>query len=506
MTRQQTVRRLIFSVIVTVSVLSVCPANRAQQSQTAASSPGELTVDRIFRAPSLSGHLNPGLTWMPDGKRLSYVETVGTGKDARRELWVVDAATGQRSVLVPADKWDAALTNPSAANTQATGLGRHAPPLYQWAPSGEAILFQGANSLAWYDLKSQSSRVLVSGTQDLADPKISPDGKFVSFIRSHNLWAVSTADRKEHALTLGGTEDIRKGELDWVYPEELDITTAYWWSPDSSSVAYLEMDQRKVSQFSLLNFESYTGEAELQRYPVPSGTNPIVHVYVVSAEGGTPRLMDTGAETDIYLARVNWVPDSKRLTIQRLNREQNNLDLLLADASSGKTTTILTEKDPYWINVSDDLRFLKDSKRFLWSSERTGYRHLYLYDLGGKQLAQLTKGDWEVTQVDAVDEAKGIIYFTATEKSPIERQLYRVSLDGSGFSRVTKDAGTHGIRFSPTTAAYVDTYSNAITPPRRDTYAADGSKSATLEEDKCRNLPAIIFHRSSFSPSSRTTA
>jgi len=225
MTRQQTVRRLIFSVIVTVSVLSVCPANRAQQSQTAASSPGELTVDRIFRAPSLSGHLNPGLTWMPDGKRLSYVETVGTGKDARRELWVVDAATGQRSVLVPADKWDAALTNPSAANTQATGLGRHAPPLYQWAPSGEAILFQGANSLAWYDLKSQSSRVLVSGTQDLADPKISPDGKFVSFIRSHNLWAVSTADGKEHALTLGGTEDIRKGELDWVYPEELDITT-----------------------------------------------------------------------------------------------------------------------------------------------------------------------------------------------------------------------------------------------------------------------------------------
>jgi len=494
MIRQQTVRALIFSGVIAVAVLSTGLASYAQPSQTAASNPGELTVDRIFRAPSLSGHLNTGLAWTPDGNRLSYVETIGTGKDARRELWVVDAATGQRSVLVPADKWDAALTNPTAANTQATGLGRHAPPLYQWAPSGEAILFQGANSLAWYDLKSQSSRVLVSGTQDLADPKVSPDGKYVSFIRDHNLWAASTADGKEHALTQGGTEDVRKGELDWVYPEELDINTAYWWSPDSASIAYLEMDQRKVSQFSLLNFESYTGEAELQRYPVPSGANPIVHVYVVSAAGGTPRLMDTGAETDIYLPRVNWVPDSKRLAIQRLNREQNNLDLLLADASSGKATTILTEKDPCWINVSDDLRFLKDSKHFLWSSERAGYRHLFLYDLSGKQLEQLTKGDWEVTQVDAVDEAKRIIYFSATEKSPIERQLNRVSFDGSGFSRITREAGTHGIRFAPTAASYVDTYSNAMTPPRRDIYVADGSKLATLEEDK---VPALAeYHLS----------
>jgi dipeptidyl-peptidase-4 len=485
---QPTARRLIFSGIAAVVILCSSPAAPAQQSKTAAANPGELTVERIFRAPSLTGHLNPGLTWTPDGKRLSYVETIGTGKDARRELWVVDPATGQRSVLVPADKWDAALTNPAASNTQATGLGRHEPPLYQWTPSGEAILFQGANSLAWYDLKSQSSRVLVSGTQELADPKISPDGKYVGFIRGHNLWAVSTADGKEHALTQGGTEDVRKGELDWVYPEELETTTAYWWSPDSASVAYLEMDQRKVSQFSLLNFQSYTGEAELQRYPVPSGANPIVHVYVVSAAGGPPRLMDTGSETDSYIPRVNWVPDSKRLAIQRLNREQNNLDLVLADAPSGKAATILTERDPDWINVNDDLRFLKDSNRFLWASERTGYRHLFLYDLSGKQLAQLTKGDWEVSQLDAVDEAKGLVYFTATEKSPIERHLYRVSLDGSGFSRITKEAGTHGIRFSPAASSYVDTFSNAMTPPRRDTYAADGSKWATLEEDKVPEL------------------
>jgi len=303
-----------------------------------------------------------------------------------------------------------------------------------------------------------------------------------------NLWLINTADGKAHPLHKAALKMSARARLDWVYPEELDIATAYWWSPDSTSVAYLEMDQRKVSQFSLLNFESYTGEAELQRYPVPSGTNPIVHVYVVSAAGGAPRRMNTGSNSGIYLARVNWVPDSKHLAIQRINREQNQLDLLLADASNGTASTLLTEKDSSWINVNDDLRFLKDSKRFLWASERTGYRHLYLCDVGGKQSAQLTKGDWEVSQVEAVDEAKNTVYFTAAEKSPIERQLYRVSLDGSGFSRITKEAGTHGIRFSPTSAAYVDTYSNAMTPPRRDTFAADGSKLATLEEDKVPEL------------------
>jgi len=487
MSFQPASRRRLPLVFLAFASLCASPCNFAQQGSVA-TNPGELTVDRIFRLPSLGGHLHEGLAWAPDGKRLSYVDTTSKEKGAKHELWVVDAATGQRSVLVSGDQWEAALTGPSAKSTQATGLGRHAPPLYQWAPAGDAILFQGANSLAWFDLKSQSSRILLSGTKEIADPKISPDGKYVSFVREHNLWLVSVADGRERALTTSGNEEIRKGELDWVYPEELDITSAYWWSPDSSSIAFLEMDERKVTQFSLLNFESYTGEAELERYPVPGGANPIVRVYVVPVGGGTPRLMDTGAETDVYLPRVNWLPDSRHLAIERLNREQNVLDLLLADASTGKSSTILTEKDPYWINVHDDLRFLKDSNRFLWSSERSGNRHLYLYDLGGKQLAQLTKGDWEVTKVEALDETGGTVYFTATEKSPIERQLYGVSLDGSQFSHITKEDGTHATLFAPTGTAYVDTYANATAPPRRDTYSANGAKLATLEENKVPEL------------------
>jgi dipeptidyl-peptidase-4 len=382
-----------------------------------------LTIERIYSQPSLSGRLMRGLTWMPDGKQLGYFETKGSGKEAKTELWVMDAANGERRLFVSSDKLESILPADTSRPTQATGLGRRAPSQYQWAADGSGILFQGATALAWLDVKSQAARTLVSGKASIADPKISPDSRSVSFIRDHNVWLVNLADGKERAITQGGTEEIRKGELDWVYPEELDIKTAYWWSPDSSAIAYLEMDERKVSQYPLVDFSSPSGEAEMERYPVAGGANPIVRVLVASLAGGEPRAMDAGAETDMYIPRVNWLTDSKHLAIQRLNRAQTELDLLVADASTGNSHVVLTEKDPYWINVSDELFFLKDGKRFLWSSERSGYRHLYLYDVGGKQLAQLTKGDWEVEAVDAVDEAKDFVYFTATEKSPLERQL-----------------------------------------------------------------------------------
>src|SRR5260370_116267 len=248
------------------------------------------------------------------------------------------------------------------------------------------------------------------------------------------------------------------------------------------------MDERKVSQYPMVDFSSPSGEAEVERYPIAGGANPIVRVLVASLNGGEPRVMDNGAETDISIPRVNWLTDSRHLAIQRLNRTQTALDLLIADAATGKTRTALTENDPYWLNVSDDLYFLKDGKRFLWSSERAGYRHLYLFDVEGKQFAPLTRGEWEVSAVDGIDEAKGLVYFTATEKSPLERQLYRVALDGTGFARITQDAGTHAAVFSPNAAAFYDTYSNTEAPPRQDLYRADGSRIATINENKVSEL------------------
>ncbi len=481
-------RRICFSpaFLTTLFLLAFfAPPSAAQQSATSGKA---LTVERIYSMPSLSGRLTRGLTWTPDGKQLSYFETKGAGKEAKSELWVMEATNGERRLLVAADKLESILPADSSKPTQATGLGRRAPAQYQWAPDGAGILFQGPTALAWLDLKSQAARTLVSGKAAIADPKISPNGKFVSFVRDHNVWLVNLADGKERPITQGGTEEIRKGELDWVYPEELEIKTAYWWSPDSSTIAYLEMDERKVSQYPLVDFSSPSGEAELERYPVAGGANPVVRVLVVSVQGGEPRAMDIGAETDIYIPRVNWLNDSKHIAIQRLNRAQNTLDLLIANAATGKTRTALTESDPSWVNVGDELYFFKDGKRFLWSSERTGYRHLYLYDLEGKLLGQITKGEWEVTSLNAVEESKGVVYFTATEKSPLKRHLYRVGVDGSGFARITKEEGTHDAVLAPSAAAFYDTYSNTAAPPRQDLYRADGSRIAVINENQVTEL------------------
>ncbi|MGA2810025.1 MAG: S9 family peptidase [Candidatus Acidiferrum sp.] len=479
--------RLAVALILALAALGA-PRSRAQQNAASPPPAGALSVDRIYSAPSLSGQLARGLEWSPDGKLLSFFETRGQGKEARTELWSTDATTGERRLLIAADKLLDILPPPPARANQSTGLGRIAPSQYQWAPGSAALLFQGEQSLTWFDLGTQTPRALVSGTETLADPKVSPDGRSVSFVRQHNVWIVDVASGKERAVTHGGTEEMRKGELDWVYPEELEIKTAYWWAPDSSAIAYLEMNESQVTQYPLVDFASYSGDADMERYPIAGGKNPVVRVLVALLKGGEPQVMDTGENSDIYLARVDWLRDARHLAIQRLNRAQTEIDLLIADAATGKTRVALHETDSYWINLSDDLYFLADGKRFVWSSERSGYRHLYLYDLDGKQLAQLTKGAWEETGVEGVDESRALVYFSATEKSVLERHLYRVALDGSGFARITKEDGTHRAVMNEAADKFVDTYSNVMTPPREDLYAVNGSRIATLRENKVAEL------------------
>jgi dipeptidyl-peptidase-4 len=456
-----------------------------------------LTLERLYSQPSLSGRLTQGIEWRPDSKSFSYLERRGAGKDAVTELWTMDTATGERKVLIDAATLKAVTQPEKEKTTQATGLGRVQADNYEWAPGGDSLLFIGSNSLVLLDLKTMALKSLVSSSTEIEDPKFSPDEKWVSFVRDSNLWVVTAAGGEAKALTTGGSEEVLKGKLDWVYPEELDTRTAYWWSPDSSKLAYYEMDERPVTRYPIMDMSSPTGAMDYTRYPQAGEPNPIVRVGVVPVAGGETKWMDTGANTDVYLARVDWLRDSRRVAIQRLNRAQNQLDLLFCDAAAGASKTILTETDKYWINISDDLYFFSDSARFLWSSERTGFRHFYIYDLSGKQLSQVTSGDWEVSGTGGfgprasqpgVDEAHGYIYFLSNKDDVRESQLYRVSLRDKSVTRVTQKPGSHGANLSPDHSAFVDTYSNSMTPPRQDLYRVDGSLIGVINDNKVPEL------------------
>jgi dipeptidyl-peptidase 4 len=453
-----------------------------------------LTVERIYSVPSLSGYLTEGIEWSPDSKRVSYF---GQGRSGL-EMWTTDAATGERKVLVKANVLAAAMPPEKTSAIQSTGLGRVQAENYLWSPAGDALLFIGGSRLVLLDLKTMASKALVTGAGDIEDPKFSPDGKWVSFVRDANLYVVNAATGETRALTTGGSEEILKGQLDWLYPEELDVATAYWWSPDSSKIAYYEMDERPVTRYPIMDMSSPVGAMEYTRYPQAGEANPVVRVGVVPVEGGETKWMDTGAETDVYLARVVWLRDSRRVAIERLNRAQNRLDLLFCDAATGASTTMLTETDPYWINVADDLYFFSDNKRFLWSSERTGFRHYYLYDLAGTQLAQLTSGDWQISgnggfgpgadSHPSVDEAHGFVYFLSNKDDVREGQLYRLSLEDRSVTRVTREPGAHDALVAPDASAFVDTYSTTMTPPRQDLERMDGSRIASIDENKVPEL------------------
>ena len=418
-----------------------------------------LTVERIYSVPSLSGRLTPGIEWAPDGKRISYLERNADGQTGANELWTMDASTGERRILVPKEKLAAVMQPEKNQVVQATGLGRIEPENYIWSPRGNSLLFIGSNRLMLLDLATMTPKRLVAEGTGLEDPKFSPDGKWVSFVRDSNLWIVNIDTGDVKSLTNGGTEEILKGKLDWVYPEELNCTTAYWWSPDSSRIAYYEMDERPVTRYPIVDMSSPVGAIEYTRFPQAGESNPIVRVGVVSIAGGDTKWMDTGTDTDVYLARVDWLRDSVHLAVQRINRAQNRLDLLFFDTSNGSGATVLTESDKYWVNISDDLYFFSDGKRFLWSSERTGFRHYYLYDLAGKELAQVTSGNWDITGTSgfgpgaashpAVDEAHGYIYFLSNKDNVIDTQLYRVSIADRSIARVTRDPGTHDVIFAP---------------------------------------------------------
>jgi dipeptidyl-peptidase-4 len=358
----------------------------------------------------------------------------------------------------------------------------------QWAQDGGTLLLSAGGDLFLFRLGEDSWTQLTATPEVEADPKLSPDGLRVSYRTANDLYVVDISSKQVTRLTRDGSATLWNARLDWVYPEELDLPTAHWWSPDSKQIAYLQFDVSREPLYPHADFLPLRPVYEPQRYPKAGDPNADVRLGVVSATGGDTKWMDLGETRDALLARVRWLPDSSGLLVQRLNRVQNRLDLLLARAATSSSRLVLREEDRFWVNVADILEFLDNGAEFLWSSERSGFRHLYRYSLDGRQLARLTAGDWEVTELAGVDEAAATVYFVSTQSSPLERHLYRVKLDGSGRSRVTQVPGTHAISMAPRCEYYLDTFSNLTTPPARTLFKADGSQWAAFVEADRRPL------------------
>jgi dipeptidyl-peptidase-4 len=416
----------------------------------------------------------PAIAWAPDGKRFAWME--------EKVILQYDVPSKKKKQLVALGPLEEKAVKPPKQEGVDWQNRRVSEQSFQWSSTGQEMLISINGDLFLLHTETGKWEQLTATAEVERDPKLSPDGRFVSFRREHDLYCLEVLSKKVTRLTTDGSATLWNGELDWVYPEELKLSTAHWWSPDSSQIAYLQFDVGHESIFPQVDLLSWRALVEPERFPQPGTPNADVRLGVVAAEGGSTRWMDMGETRDHLLARVAWAPDSREVAYQRLNRIQNRLDLGLADARTGASRVILTEQDSYWVNVNDHFRFLKEGKQFLWGSERDGFLHLYLCSVDDKHVTQLTKGDWEVTDVAGVNEETHEVFFVSSEQSPLERQLYRVRLDGKQKQRLSGGAGTHGISMSPTTEYYMDTASSLATPPRRTLHGSDGSQISVNKE------------------------
>lgn len=468
-----------------------------------------LTLDDIFN-PDPAKRIRFGGTpvfvqWSADGK--SFKQTIN-GK-----LMRVDAMTGQAVPYYDSGSLATALLRVGLKADEANGLANSAALHFNADES--AILINNAKDLWHYDISSRLLKRLTNNTTEEKEEDFSPDGKWVSFVRGNDLFAVDVAKGNEKQLTRDGREGdkaIYNGYLDWVYEEELygrGQKRGYWWSPDSRYVAFLRLDESPVPKFIITNDIPIDQEVETTFYPQAGDPNPIVKLGIadvgktsfVPNAGRIPKIgnrippsllrfgdavkfVDTSLykPDDLLIARVAWSPDSKVVTFQALNREQTYLDLNTA-TMDGKVKKFLTETSPAFVDVYGNPIFLQNGTG-IWQSARNGWRHLYQYDSNGKMLKQLTYGNWEVRNVYGVDEKNGWVYFSATKDSHISEQVYRVPLNGQEMERITSGEGTHSASFNKSFSHFVEMWSAADMPPQTRLRQADGTTARIINENK----------------------
>ncbi|MCC2954526.1 alpha/beta fold hydrolase [Massilia sp. IC2-477] len=447
-----------------------------------------LTLDRIYGDPALAGASVKNLRVSPDGERVTFLRGRADNQ-YQLDLWEYNMKTKSTQRLVDSKRLvpnEELSLEEKARRERARTAGLSGILNYFWSPDGKQLLVPIGGDLYLVDAaKPDAPRKVASG--NVIDPKISPKGRYVSFVRNQNLVVIDLQTGAERQLTTDGKGTIHNGEAEFVAQEEMDQHTGYYWAPDDSAIAYRRYDEKPVPV--VRRFEIFADRTEVidQHYPAAGDPNVLIELMIVNPATGQQRKVDLGAEKDIYLVRADFSDDAKTLVYQRQTRDQKRLDLVAVDVNTLAQRPLLTETSKTWVSIHNDLRFLRSKKAFIWASERSGRNHLYLYGLDGKLMHPLTKGEWGVDNILAIDETDGKVYVSSNKDAVIDKQTYAVKLDGSNAGaplRVTAGDGWHDAVFARNGKIFVDTYSNPKTPPQVSIRRADGSMVEWLEKNE----------------------
>jgi dipeptidyl-peptidase-4 len=457
-----------------------------------------LTVDAIYhpdRRVDFSGPPVPEPSWLDPA---TYV--IAQRQGGRTEWLKVDAVSGRSTPLLQSDSFERALRSvPGVSGDDVGRVLRSGGLSFNSTRTGALLTLD--DDLYYYDVAAARVTRLTRGAGEEEEATFSPDGKLVAFVRANNLHVVTVASPRERALTSDGSAELLNGKLDWLYQEEIygrGRFRGYWWSPDSTRVAFLQLDERPVPAYTVVDHIPYRPALEVTDYPKAGDPNPKVRLGISRADGGKPAWTDLQeyGNAEILVVNVDWTPDSRHVVHQVQNREQTWLDLRLADAEDGKARRVLRETTPAWVNENGNPMWLPDGS-FLWPSERSGFKHLYRYKPDGSLVRQVTSGPWEVRTLYGVDR-NSQVYFTAPERDALSTDIYRIGLDGSGLTRLSRTPGSHRAIFNPDFTRYVDVWSDVTTPSQSRLHGADGTELRVLGAGSNAALAALRMSKPEF--------
>lgn len=427
----------------------------------------DFTIERLEGSPNINGASVQGLKMAPDGKRVTFLRGKADNA-AQLDLWEFDIDSGESRLLVDSaslleggtevlSEEEKARRERNRAITGKTGIVS-----YFWSADSSTLLFPISGDVYVLPLGGAVKR-LTDTPEYETDIKFSPQGTYVSFVRDREVYVVNIESGAETKLTSGSTDTIANGMSEFVAQEELSRFTGYWWSPDETHIAFEQFDESRVLVKDRYEVQPDGSVVALkQRYPEAGSDNVEVKLGIVTVADRAVNWVDLGDNDDIYLARVNWTPDSQSVVVQRLNREQTTLDILMSD-TSGDTRTFVSESSDIWINLDKNMRFLTDGT-MIRTNETTGFKHIVRHDMETGAATAITSGDWVVSEIEKIDEDAGLIYFSGFKDTPIEQHLYSVPIAGGDITRISQERGWHSSTVG--SEVYIDNFSSPTQPPQ----------------------------------------